>query len=83
MFTENIHAHYLHVHRGLKLICRIIEPSDLSSCGKLSCEMLRVRFGVCVYLFWLLDFLRLHERYSCRNVPELFPDIPVMLHVAY
>lgn len=83
MSTDNIHAHYLHVHGGLKLICRIIEPSDLSSCVELSCEMLRVRFGGCVYLFWLLDFLQLHERYSRRNVPEPFSDIPVMLHVAY
>lgn len=39
-----------------------------------------MRFGgVC--LFWLLDFLQLHERYSCRNVRELFSYVPVIVCV--
>ena len=84
LFSENVQVHHLHVHRRLQLICRTINPNDLSSCVELSCEVLRVRFrGVmCLFVIFLLDFLQLRVWCCCGNLLEIFSYAPVMLHVA-
>lgn len=71
---------FSHIHVRLKLIFRIINLNDLSSCVDVSREVLRVRFlrGVCMCVFvWLLGFLQLHERCS-----QTISYRPVMLRGA-